>query len=80
MYFRVLVNMTDSNFKFRTSKINPACILAVVKGVRAGFPTSEGYEVNVLQVTGLPQGAVLSDAQLSEQVTKALAVTEADEF
>lgn len=70
-YFRILVSQGDIKL-FRTSRITTGEAMILLLGrVRAGFPTSEGFDVQVLGVacdpdTGVRSGAIVSAGELTQ--------------
>lgn len=64
MYFRILVNQNGAKF-FRTSRIpTPEATDSILAGFQEAFPQDEGYEVEVLKVTGEPTGEIITQADL----------------
>ena len=73
MYFRIIVrNKADNSFVMRTSKIQTATAAMNIHASLAagfnGFKQQVGedgdYNIEILQVTGLPQGAIISHTTL----------------
>jgi hypothetical protein len=76
MYYRIIVKQNDQFF-FRTSRLHSdASMVKALQGMIAAFPVSDNYSVDVLKVTGQPEGKVMSDAEVTETIAMTFAAEE----